>query len=120
MRNDYPKIIGSFVHGKIDRPIGSHHPKYPDMTYPLNYGYVDDILAEDGEQQDIYLLGSDKPLTEFGGYVIAVYRRDNDNEDKWIISLDNKNYSNQEILKQIAFQEKFFTGKLLRWILFLN
>ena len=84
------------------------------MTYPLNYGYVDDILAEDGEQQDIYLLGSDKPLTEVGGYVIAVYRRDNDVEDKWIVSLDNKNYSDQEILKQIAFQERFFTGKLLR------
>ncbi len=114
MRSDYPYIIGCYVQGKIDRPSGSHHPQYPKMIYPINYGYVEGIYAEDGEWQDIYLLGTSVPLKEFKGKVIAVYRRDDDVEDKWIVSINDKNYSDEEILKQIAFQEKYFTGKLLR------
>lgn len=114
MRTDYPNIIGSYVHGKIDRPAGSSHPRYPDMIYPINYGYVDDIYAEDGDPQDIYLLGNTEPLDEFEGYVIAVYRRDDDVEDKWIVTTNGQDYTDEEILKQIDFQEKFFTGKLLR------
>ena len=34
-------IIGSFVKGTVDRPLGSSHPRYPDMKYTVNYGYVD-------------------------------------------------------------------------------
>jgi len=24
----------------IDRPKGSHHPRYPELVYPVNYGYL--------------------------------------------------------------------------------
>lgn len=58
------------------------------MTYLINYGYVDDVYAEDGEKQDVYLLGIDIPVKEFTGRVIAVYRRIDDVEDKWIVSYD--------------------------------
>lgn len=114
MRSDYPHIIGCYVQGKIDRPLGSHHPQYSKMIYPINYGYVEGVYAEDGQQQDIYLLGTSVPLSEFKGKVIAVYRRDDDIEDKWIVSINDKNYSDEEILRQISFQEQFFNGKLLR------
>ncbi|MDO4941004.1 MAG: inorganic pyrophosphatase [Erysipelotrichaceae bacterium] len=107
-------IIGQSVKGTIDRPIGSHHPKYNDMIYPVNYGYVQGIYAEDGEQQDVYVLGVDEPISSFEGIVIGIYHRFNDVEDKWIVSVDNRNYSDEEILKKISFQEQYFKGELIR------
>lgn len=41
-------MIGRIVKVIVDRPIGSVHPKHKDLIYPLNYGYVDGILAGDG------------------------------------------------------------------------
>ena len=45
---DYGNVLGTYVKGTIDRPLGSVHPKHPDMIYPINYGYVDGIFAGDG------------------------------------------------------------------------
>lgn len=107
-------IIGKWVRGTVDRPIGCHHPKHTDMVYPINYGYIDGIFAEDGEEQDAYIFGSDKPLERFEGVVIAIYHRFNDKEDKWIVSLDGRNYTDAEILRTIRFQEQYFQGELIR------
>jgi inorganic pyrophosphatase len=115
MKQDFSKdIIGSFVKGTIDRPIGSAHPDYPDLIYPINYGYVEGVLAADGEEQDVYVLGCDTPLKTFEGKVVAIYHRMNDNEDKWIVSLEDRDYSDEEILEAIAFQERYFEGILIR------
>lgn len=108
------KIIGKKVNGKIDRPIGSRHPHYPDLIYSINYGYVDDVIGGDGDKQDVYVLGTDEPIESFEGKVIAVYHRLNDVEDKWIVSLDELEYSDEEILDSIHFQEQYYEGKLIR------
>jgi inorganic pyrophosphatase len=110
----YKDIIGSVVTGKVDRPLGSTHPNFPDMIYPINYGYVDGVFAADGEEQDVYIFGANEPLKTYIGKVIAVYHRTNDIEDKWIVSVDGKDYSDEEILERIEFQEKYFEGMLLR------
>ena len=107
-------VIGSMVTGTIDRPIGSRHPRHPDMMYPVNYGYVDGVFADDGENQDAYVLGTDKPIESFAGRVIAVYHRFDDVEDKWVVSLDGSDLPDEEILRAIRFQEQFFEGELLR------
>lgn len=109
---DYGQVIGTVVKGKVDRPAGSAHPRHPEMIYPVNYGYVDGVLAGDGAEQDVYVLGTDVPLTEFTGRVIAVYHRLNDVEDKWIVSVDSAEYSAEEILKKIEFQEQYYVGEL--------
>ena len=114
MRGDYPDIIGKQVRGRIDRPLGSRHPKHPDLEYPINYGFVEGVQAEDGAAQDVYLLGEDGPVEAFEGRVIAVYRREDDVEDKWIVSSDGRDYPDEFILEKIAFQERFFHGMLLR------
>lgn len=111
---DYRGIIGTTVKGTVDRPLGTLHPQYPSMRYPVNYGYVDGILADDGEEQDVYIFGTDKPLTHFEGRVIAVYHRFNDVEDKWIVSLNGEDITDEKILGDISFQEQFFYGKLYR------
>ena len=107
-------VIGRTVRGVIDRPIGSSHPKHKDMVYPVNYGYVEGVIGGDGEEQDVYVLDSDIPLESFEGKVIAVYHRYNDMEDKWIVSLDGSDYTDEEILQKIHFQEQYFEGTLLR------
>lgn len=108
------ELIGKVVRGKIDRPIGSSHPRHPEMIYPINYGYVDGIFAGDGAEQDVYVFGTDKPIESFEGKVIAVYHRFNDVEDKWIVSLDGSDYSDEKILQTIHFQEQYFEGELIR------
>ena len=72
----------------VDRPKGSCHPRYPDLYYPVNYGYVDGVTAPDGEEQDVYILGVDEAVAEFCGRVIAIIRRLNDDEDKLVVAPD--------------------------------
>ena len=71
---------------RIDRPMGTCHPKHPDLYYPVNYGEIPGVIAADGDPQDVYVLGVDEPLTAFTGEVIAVIRRRDDVEDKWVMS----------------------------------
>lgn len=42
--------IGKAVTVTVDRPIGTHHPKHPEIVYPINYGYVEGLLGGDGEE----------------------------------------------------------------------
>ncbi len=109
---DYRDILGKSVSGTIDRPLGSRHPDYPEMLYPVNYGYVDGLTAGDGEEQDVYLLGEAGPVSSFSGRVIAVCHRLNDVEDKWIVSADGLPRSEAEIRAAIGFQEQYFMGEL--------
>lgn len=111
---DYSHVIGKTVRGTVDRPLGSSHPRHSGMVYPINYGYVDGVFAEDGAEQDVYLFGTEKPLKKFEGKVIAVWRRFDDVEDKWIVSLGGEDIADEKILGDISFQEQFFYGKLYR------
>lgn len=101
-------MIGSKVKVIIDRPLGTYHPKHRDIFYTVNYGYVEGIIAPDGEEQDAYVLGIDKPLEEFTGVVLAVIHRLNDIEDKWIVVPEKTSFTKEEIIKQVDFQEKYF------------
>lgn len=40
---------------KMDRPMGYVHHG---TTYPINYGYIEGIIAGDGEEQDVYILSN--------------------------------------------------------------
>lgn len=101
-------MIGSKVKVIIDRPLGTYHPKHRDIFYTVNYGYVEGIIAPDGEEQDVYVLGVYKPLEEFTGVVFAVIHRLNDVEDKWIVVPEGTSFTKEEIIKQVDFQEKYF------------
>ncbi|MBQ3389897.1 MAG: inorganic pyrophosphatase [Firmicutes bacterium] len=106
------EVLGISVSGTIDRPLGSAHPRHPEMIYPINYGYVDGVFAGDGAEQDVYVFGTDQPLESFTGKVIAVYHRLNDNEDKWIVNLSGEAIPTEDILDAIGFQEQYYMGEL--------
>ena len=79
---------------KIDRPLGSKHPKHG-FIYPVNYGYVPNTISGDGEELDCYVLGIHEPIETFKGKCIAIIHRLNDNDDKLIIAPENKSFSNK-------------------------
>ena len=39
----------------IDRPKGNPHPRYPDMNYPCDYGYLENTTAGDGDGIDVWI-----------------------------------------------------------------
>ena len=102
-------MLGNYVKVIVDRPLGSFHPKHKDIFYSVNYGYIEGIIAGDGEYQDAYILGIDKPITDFSGKVIAIIHRFNDVEEKWVVAPDNVSFSKDEIMERVYFQEKFFS-----------
>ena len=101
-------MIGAIVTVVVDRPLGSCHPEYPDLRYPVNYGYVPGILAGDGEEQDAYILGIEEPVARFTGRVIAVIHRLDDVEDKWVLAPAGSVYTAEQIAAATAFQERYF------------
>lgn len=39
----------------LDRPWGSRHPRFPEIRYPLDYGYLNGTLSTDGEAMDVFV-----------------------------------------------------------------
>ena len=105
--------IGKKVKVKIDRKLGSKHPKHG-FIYEVNYGYLPNTISGDGEEIDCYVLGIDKPIEEFEGKCIAIIHRTNDDDDKLIIVPEGKEYSDDEIRKLTNFQEQYFKSKIIR------
>ena len=106
-------MIKDIVKVIVDRPIGSFHPEYNDIFYTVNYGYIQDVIASDGEAQDAYILGVNVPIDEFVGEVIAIIHRKNDIEDKWVVAPKGVSFSVDEIMNYVLFQEKFFDIEII-------
>ena len=106
-------MIGKFVRVIVDRSMGSCHPDYPDHIYPLNYGYVEGIMAADGEEQDAYILGVNRPLKDFEGRVIAIIKRADDLEEKWVVALEGMTFTPEGIEEAVYFQEKFYKSEII-------
>ena len=110
---DTSNYLGKTVTIKMDRPLGSKHPKNG-LIYPVNYGYVPDTTAPDGEELDAYLLGIFEPVDEFTGKCIAYIHRTNDDDDKLIIVPEGVEYTDDQINALTEFQERFFKHEILR------
>ena len=106
--------LGKEVTVTIDRPYGSFHPHYPDTQYPCNYGYVEEVLAKDGEFQDAYVCGVYEPLETFRGIVRAIIYRRNDVETKWIVISGNE-LSKKEVIDSVGEIEQYFDTRIL-WL----
>ena len=107
------KYLEKIIEVKIDRPMGSKHPKY-NYIYPVNYGYIPNTLSGDGEEIDCYVLGIFEPLEIYTGKCIAIIKRLDDNDDKLVIVPENNNYSDDEIKVLTEFQERFFKSEIIR------
>ncbi|HFI2473027.1 inorganic diphosphatase [Streptococcus sp. SS-4456] len=92
----------------IDRPIG-YIDKFGNL-YPINYGYVPNQLAGDGEEQDAYIISKAvrQPLTSFEGKLVAIIHRRDDVEDKWVLTGLDEKLTVTEIKEKINFIEQYF------------
>lgn len=106
-------MIGKIVTVTIDRPMGSYHPVHKSLYYPINYGYVKGIMAQDGEEQDAYVIGVDVPIKEYTGKVVAIIHRNDDVEEKWVVCPKDKTFVKEEIEEQVRFQEQFFDSVVI-------
>lgn len=94
----------------VDRPMGTYHPEHKEIFYPVNYGHIEGATGSGGEEQGAYILGVDKPVEKFTGWVIARACRLDDFKEKLIIVPDGMFFTEEEIEKQIEFQEKYFNS----------
>lgn len=105
-------MLGKVVRVIVDRPLGSRHPEHRDLIYPVNYGCIEGIMAQDDEEQDAYILGIDHAVKAFTGKVIAVIHRFDDVEEKWVVAPENMTFSRKEIMELVKFQEQYFQTEI--------
>ena len=106
-------FLGKTVHIGIDRPIGYlHHKEKYDLLYPINYGYIPDVLGGDGEEMDVYLLGVDHPVAEYDAHILAIVHRKNDVEDKLVGAPVGVHYTREQIAAAVHFQEQYYQSEI--------
>lgn len=106
-------FLGKTVKVKMDRPLGSKHPKHG-FIYPINYGYIPNTISGDGEELDVYVLGVFSPIDEFVGVVRAIIHRTDEDDDKLIVMPQDKDYSDEQIRALTEFQEQYFESEIIR------
>ena len=108
-RPDLKPYLGKTVTIEIDRPVGCVHVKgEKTLVYPINYGFIPDILGGDGEELDVFLLGVDHPVERYTGRIIGIVYRADDVEDKLIMAPDGMVFSVDEMTAAVHFQEKYY------------
>ncbi len=97
---------------KVDRPIG--YKDDFDNVYPLNYGHIPGKIGGDGEEQDVYILSNTikGPIDEFIGKLIAIVHRNDDVEEKWVVTSEDEKYTKEQIREQIQFIEQWFDSDI--------
>ncbi len=103
--------LGQMVTIGIDRPIGYVHKKEAyTLIYPINYGYIPDVIGGDGEELDVYLLGVSEPVQTYTGRIVGIAHRENDVEDKLIMAPKGVIFTAEEMAEAIRFQEQYYVG----------
>ena len=113
MENENIKYLNTEVYVKIDRQLGSKHPKHG-FIYPVNYGFIPNTVSGDGEELDAYVLGEHNPLEDFNGVAVAIIHRTNDNDDKLVVMAKGRNYTDDQVKALTEFQEQYFESIILR------
>jgi len=95
----------------LDRPRYSHHPQWPSIIYPIDYGYINGLLGEDGAELDVFVGTADTGVV---AYERTVDHRKGDTELKLLY-----NCSPSEIYLVhgfLNFDPSLMQGQLvLRW-----
>ncbi len=93
----------------IDRPAGSRHPRYPQITYPLDYGYLDETSSADGDGIDLWLGSQPEKRLEAIVVIVDLQKRDSEiklllgctpAETETILHFHNSGLMRAEILKR--------------------
>ena len=67
----------------IDRPKGTSHPRFPNLFYPMDYGYLESTISGDGAGIDFWLGASGK--YDLSGVILTVDAVKRDAEIKLLL-----------------------------------
>jgi inorganic pyrophosphatase len=105
--------LNKVVEVSIDKPMGCIYSKFKTL-FEVNYGFIPNTLAPDGEELDAYVLKVDKPLDKFTGRVVAIIHRIDDDDDKLVVIPDGQTINDEEIETLTYFQEQWFKHEIVR------
>ena len=105
--------LNKIVTVKMDVKLGEKHSEF-NSIYPVNYGFIPNTKAPDGEEIDAYVLGVFEPIEEFTGKCIAIIQRTNDDDDKLVVVPKGISYTDNQIKALTEFQERFFKSEIIR------
>ena len=70
----------------IDRPKGGAHPRFSEMIYPLDYGYLEGTQTVDGDGIDVWLGSGNRQC--LNGVLLTVDLSKQDAEIKLLLGCD--------------------------------
>ena len=92
----------------IDGPKGTPHPRYPDLIFPLDYGYLKGTTGGDGDGIDLWIgTAEHKKLTAIAGTIDMKKR---DGEIKLLIGCTDDDI---ETIKK-CHNNEFMSGIIVR------
>ena len=92
----------------IDRPKGTAHPKYPDVIYRVDYGYLKDTASMDGAGIDVWVGTGEKKVDAIMCTVDLMKR---DSEIKILIGCTEEE---KKIVDATHNDSKYMKGILIR------
>lgn len=112
MNNEFWEALDDLVSKSeivIDRPKGTAHPKFPDLIYKVDYGYLKNTSSIDGEGIDVWL-GTD-PNRCIDAIMCIVDLMNRDSEIKVLIGCTEKE---KEIIYKTHNESEFMKGIFIR------
>ena len=109
--DDFWKALDDLVNGSeiiIDRPKGTAHPKYPDLIYKVDYGYLKDTSSMDGGGIDVWV-GSGENKVDAIMCIVDLLKKDS--EIKILIGCTEEE---KKIIYETHNQTEFMKGVLIR------
>ena len=93
----------------IDRPKGSVHPRFPNIKYEVDYGYIENTTSMDGGGIDVWLGSStEKKVTAI---ICTVDLMKKDSEIKLLIGCTEKEINT---VYEVHNNSEFMKGLLIR------
>lgn len=105
----YLKQLVAVCPVKIDRPGRSQHPRFPEVIYPLDYGYLEGTGAVDGGGVDVWLGSSG--VVEISAVILTVDLHKRDVEIKILLGCSKEemqrilNFHNQTSMRALLVRK---------------
>lgn len=95
----------------IDRPKGTAHPRYPDIIYEVDYGFLKNTTSMDGAGIDVWVGTDEKKCIDAIMCIVDLMKRDSEikiligctEEEKEIVY---KTHNESEYMKGILFRRE--------------
>ncbi|MDR1418697.1 MAG: hypothetical protein LBI80_06075 [Endomicrobium sp.] len=92
----------------LDRPKGTSHPRFPDLIYPIDYGYINGTTSQDGSGIDLIRGTADN--FKVVGVICSLDTVKKDSEIKVLFNCTEENIKTAMMM----FNNDFLRGILFR------